>query len=297
MTRFRPRPLLAATSVVLAAPLLAQTPAARPTASAATPAPAAQPSPTSPPPSREAIAEGKAAFAQVVASLGGREKIASIRDVRTRGRLTAQTPEGETTMEVQSSMIFPDYLLQEVDSPFGRVGMVVTPTGAFLAGPNGAQDLPPAAADELRKQMQRIPLNLARGTNLWVAAVGKETVGGVETTILDIRLGTTEVRWFVDRKSGRILRTSHTGTSPDGKAVRMVSDYHDYKIVEGVPVAHRLEITSNGERDQTLLVEEYRFNVGVDRKLFEKPPPAPSEPAHPAHAAPAAPTPRTTPGP
>ena len=127
---------------------------------------------------------------------------------------------------------------------------------------------------------------------LKVAASGKETVGDVETTILDITWETTSVRWFVDPKTGRIHRTAHDARSPEGKTVRMISDYHDYKLVEGLPVAHKLEITSNGEKDQTLIVEEYKFNAGVDPKLFVKPTPSPAsqEPPHPHHSAPAAPT-------
>ncbi len=299
------RPLTAAAlALALAAPLFAQTgtpPAAPPAVTASRPAastsaPVATPAPAAAPPSPAAIAEGKETFGKVVAWLGGPPKLASVRDVRTRGRLTAKTPEGDATMEVQSSMIFPDRLLQEIDSPFGRVAMVVTPATAFLAGPTGAQDLPPAAAEELRRQVARIPLNLTRSAadpKLKVWASGRETVGGVEATILDIQLGTTSVRWFVDPKTGRILRTSHEGRTGDGKPIQMVSDYHDYKVVEGFPVAHRLEITSNGERDQTLIIEEYRFNVGVEPTLFVKPTPAPAAegPRHPLHSAPAEATP------
>ena len=291
MTLSRTRPLFAAPVMFVAmfaasALLLAQTPAPAPPSGTPVAPPSFSPTPK-PTPSAQAIAEGKALFEKVVAWLGGPQKVASVRDVRTKGRLTAKTPEGDATMEVQSSMIFPDYLIQEVDSPFGRIGMVVTPTAAFLASGQGTQDLPPAAAAELRKQVQRIPLNFARmagDPKLQMASAGKETVNGAETAILDLRYESTAVRWYVDPRTGRILRTEHDAVSADGKPVRMVSDYKDYRVVEGFPVAHLLEISTNGDRDQTLIVEEYKFNTGVDRKLFEKPPPQASTPGHPLHA-------------
>ena len=51
----------------------------------------------------------------------------------------------------------------------------------------------------------------------------------------------------------------------------MVSDYSDYRLVDGFPIAHRLEVSTNGEKDQTLIIEECKINAGVDPKLFEKP--------------------------
>lgn len=290
MTPFR-KAAIAAAFLVLALPVVAQTPA--PAATPAPQAPAAAPATQAPAPvatpSPQQVSEGKALLARVIEAMGGRDKVAAVKDVRTRGRLTARTPEGEAAMEVQSSMIFPDYLMQEIDSPFGRVAMVASPAGAFLVGPTGAQDLPPGMASELRRQMQRVPLQLAQRSirndpKLSLASAGKEKVGEVEASILEVRYESTAARWFLDPKTGRILRTAHTGSTPDGKPVTMVSDYFDYKIVEGFPVAHRLEVTTNGEKDQTLVLEECKFNSGIDPKLFERPPSAPSDPHPPGGA-------------
>ncbi len=182
-------------------------------------------------------------------------------------------------MEVQSAMVFPDHLFQQIDSPYGRIAMVVTPKEAFLFGPNGSQDLPPVVRGELLKQVQRIPLHLARkggDPKLVAAAAGTAKVGAVEAAVLDIRYGDVTVRWYVDPATGRILRTEHTTTTPEGKSAQMVSDYSDYKPIDGFPIAHRLDVSTNGEKDQTLVMEECKINAGVDPKLFEKPLPAPA---------------------
>ena len=163
--------------------------------------------------------------------------------------------------------------------------MVVTPREAFLFAPSGSQDLPPVVRSELLKQIQRIPLHLvqkAADPKLVAAAAGTAKVGEIDAALLDLRYGEVAVRWFVEPATGKIVRTEHTTTTPEGKTAQMVSDYSDYKIVDGFPIAHRLEVWTNGEKDQTLVMDECKINAGVDPKLFEKPPPATT----PAPAAP-----------
>lgn len=275
--------VIAATVLSAAAP--AQTPT-RP-APATTPSrPAATTLARPAPPSAKA---GRALFAKVVEGLGGAAKARGVRDVQTKGQITARTPDGEVTMEIQTALIIPDHLSQQIDAPFGRLAMIATPAGAFVVGPNGSQDLPDYMRDELLRQVQRLPLHLAQKIDdpgLVPMAVGTDKLaGGVDAAVLDILYGDMTVRWFVDPKTGRILRTAHTAVGPDGKPASVVSDFSDYRVVDGFPVAHRLEVTTNGEKDQTLILEECRFNAGVDAKLFEKPaPPAPT-------ATPAAPPP------
>jgi len=257
----------------------------------AAPAPAASPAPAptaEPAPTKEQLAAGRAAFAKVVAALGGAEKVRTVKDVQTRGQVTAKTPQGDMTMEIQTAMVFPDKLAQQLDAPFGRLAMVATPTNAWVMGPNGPSDLPPQMRDELLKQVQRVPLWLAQKADdpkLSAAARGTEKVGNVQATVLDVAYGDMKVRWYVDPATGRIVRTYHTALGPNGNTVKISSDYSDYRLESGFPVAHRLEVTTDGERDQTLTLDECRINAGVDQKLFTKPPPpTPAPTAPPADA-------------
>jgi zinc protease len=244
-----------------------------PTPAAAVPAAAATPSASD-------LAEGRKIFAGLVAAYGGRAKLLAVRDLQTRGEVTAKTPQGDMSMDVQTAIIFPDRISQQVDAPFGRVAMVATPDEAFLSGPSGNQGLPAPIRDEMLKQIRRTPLYLLQKEDdpkLALAAAGTEKIGDVDSRILDISYGDMSVRWFVDAASGRILRAEHTATAPGGSRVRVVADYSDFRTVDGFPIPFHLDATTNGEKDQSLALEEYRINSGVSPALFEKPPtPAPT---------------------
>lgn len=271
----RPASLLGALAGVLfAATVAAQT--ASPTAAAAParpPAPLPTALPVKPPPSPETIKEGKALLAKFVEGLGGAEKVRKVHDVWTRGLVTAKTAQGDMAMDVQTTMIFPDRISQQVDAPFGRMAMVATPAGAFIVGPNAVQDLPAGMQEELLRQVRRVPLLIAQRADdprLVVSAAGTEKIGEVEARLLDVNYDGATVRWALDPTSFRLLRSSHTSAGPQGEA-KIVSDYSDYKMVDGYPIAYHLEVATNGEKDQVLALEECKINQGAEAKLFEKP--------------------------
>ncbi len=262
-----------AAAIALAPPASAQAPAPAPAPAATAPAPTPAPPKPTPTPSAEALKEGRALFAKFVQALGGPEKVKQVHDVWTRGLVTAKTPQGDMSMDVQTSMVFPDRISQQVDAPFGRMAMAATPSGAFIVGPNAVQDLPPGMKEELLRQVRRIPLLLAQKQDdpkLVVAAAGREQIRDIPTRVLDVSYEGASVRWYLDPTTYRIVRSSHTSIGPQGEAV-IVSDYSDYKVVDGYPVAFHLEVSTNGQKDQVLALEECKINPGIDPKLFEKP--------------------------
>jgi len=240
-----------------------RTPAAPP---AAAPAEKSQPSP-------QQVKAGRELFANFVEALGGTAKVRSVHDLWSRGLVSAKTEQGELTMEVQTTMLFPDRIAQQVEAPSLRMTVVATPAGAFLIGGNETKDLPPEMGEELLRQIRRVPLLIAQHVDdpkLVVSASGTEKIGDVDARILDVTYAGASVRWFLDPTTYRILRTVHKSKGPQGE-VTVSSDYSDYKIVDGIPVAFHLEVTTNGQKDQILALEECKINPGADAKLFEKP--------------------------
>lgn len=221
---------------------------------------------------------GRALFAKVVEGLGGSQKVAAAKDVRIKGKATVQTPQGEMALTITQVTVFPDKLQQEIQAPFGQITTVFTPQAAFMSGPMGNQDLPVSAREEQAKDLARSPLIVAQRAadpKLSLTAAGKETIGGVEAAILDVAYEGSETRWFVDPATGRILRISYTATGQQGPATRS-TDYSDFRNVDGLTFAFKHESSINGEKAQTMAVEEVKINTSPDPKIFEKP--APKEP-------------------
>ncbi len=207
------------------------------------PAPARTPAPSSSsaaPASGASEAQARALFDKAVAALGGREKIAAVREVRTHGQVTAQTDSGEMSMSMETTMVFPDRLAQQVDGPYGRFTMIATPAGAYIRTDLGPKDLPNPMRDELLRQVTRTAFFLVQKADdpqFKLALGGEEKVGDVTTRALDVSYGGVAARWFVDPATGRILRSSHDSISPAGKTVHVVSDFSDFKTSDGLTSA------------------------------------------------------------
>jgi len=218
---------------------------------------------------------GRAIFAKVVEGLGGPQKVAAAKDVRIKGKATVKTPQGEMALSITQVTVFPDKVQQEIQAPFGEITTVFTREAAFMAGPMGSQDLPASAREQQAKDLARSPLILAQKAadpKLTVTPAGKEKIGDVETVLLDIAYDSVETRWFVDPATGRILRTKHSATGPQGPAEH-VTDYSDFRNVEGLMFAFKQESSVNGEKAQAMTVEEIKINSNPDPKIFEKPAP------------------------
>jgi hypothetical protein len=235
-------------------------------------------------------AAARALFAKVVEALGGKANIAKVKDVRTHGQVTAKAASGDMNMSMETTMVFPDRLAQQVDGPFGRFLMIATPASAYVLTDDGARDLPNPIRDELLRQIQRTAYFLAQKADdpkLTVSLAGEEKVGEVDARLLDVAYGEASVRWFVDPATGRILRSAHDSNSPTGKRVHVVSTFSDFKTADGFTLPYHIEVATEGDPDQSVTLEEVKINPGVDPKLFQKP-------AVPTPAKPPAPTPGKT---
>jgi zinc protease len=216
---------------------------------------------------------GQALIAKVVQSLGGADKLRSVKSLREKSTILAKTPQGDMSMEVEEIAAFPDQLWQKMRTPMGEMTMVISPAAAFMKSPMGSQDLPGAQKEDGLKELKRHPIFVAQHADdpkFIFAAGGSEKIGEVDAQVLDVNADGAQVRWYVDPQTGHVLRTAAQSMGMGGPAEQVI-DYSEWKEVEGISVPFKLKITQGGNEAGSQDVKEFEINPAVDPKLFEKP--------------------------
>ncbi len=218
--------------------------------------------------------EGKALAAKVVAAMGGEAKLAAIKSVKAELTITQKTPQGEFPMQMETVIVYPDHLHAEMQTPNGTVNIVVTPDAAFMAIPGqGMRDFPASQKAESLEQIKRDPIFIASHANdpgMFFRAGGTEKVGDIDARIVDVNSAGVAIRWFVDPKTGHILKETYR-TLSQGQPARGETDMEDWKPVNGLNVPFIRQNKQNGQDSSKSEYTSLEFNPAVDPKLFEKP--------------------------
>jgi hypothetical protein len=222
----------------------------------------------------ESNEEGKALAAKVVAAMGGEAKLAAIKSVKAELTLTQKTPQGEFPMPMETVIVYPDHLHAEMQTPNGTMDIVVTPDAAFMAFPGqGMRDLPASQKAETLEQIKRDPVFIAshwKDPNMFFRAGGTEKVGDIETRIVDVNAAGAAIRWFVDPKTGHIVKETYATLGQGGPA-QGETDMDSWKSVNGLNIPFVRHNKQNGQDSSTAEYTSLEFNPTVDPKLFEKP--------------------------
>jgi hypothetical protein len=99
---------------------------------------------------------------------------------------------------------------------------------------------------------------------------GREKVGAADAWVVDaVPAEGTPVVFFFDAESGLPLRMDSTQDTPQG-AMQIQAYLEDYRVVDGVRVAHTLrQVTPMFT--MTMRLTEVKHNVTLDDKMFKKP--------------------------
>ena len=222
----------------------------------------------------EKTAEARALFSKVLGTFGDEARLKNIKSFKEAVSENRKSPQGETSLNVESLVIFPDRVYKKINLPMGEVTMVISPQASFMAAAIlGTPDLPNSERDEAMRQIKRGLLFIATHAGdpeLKVALGGNEAVGEVNAQVLEINCQGSPVRWFVHPASGRLLATRAQQVTPKGP-VESTTEYSNWKAVQGINYPFAARQLLNGQEVGTSQVQDLQLNPPVDPKLFEKP--------------------------
>jgi zinc protease len=222
--------------------------------------------------------EGRALIAKIAKAMGSAEKIQSIKSLKQKVNLAIQTPQGEMPLSTEQVTVYPDHAWQKMTSPQGELTMVVTPSAAFMKSPMGSRDMPPSRREATLADLKRDLLYVAQHAEdpeFSFDAGGEEKIGDVTARILSVNAGGSPARWWVDEATGRVLRSAAPAGGPEPG--ERVTDYSDWKTVDGVTLPFHKVRSQGGEKESTVQILEIEFNPAIDMKIFDKPESVPQQ--------------------
>lgn len=217
---------------------------------------------------------GRTLMDLVVRGFGGAAVVDSVDAIRREGEVIANTPQGEMTIGIESIEVYPSSIRQTMKTPMGEMTMVATSGDAFMLMGGQSRPLPGSQKADLLKNVAKSPLLILQNrdeSGYVFSSAGQATVNGRNVSVLDVDAKGVRVRWFVDPKTGYIVRSESSGTDMAGSPVTEVTDYSSFRKIEGLVQPFEAVVMQNGEQSAKVNISEIDVNPSVPADAFAKP--------------------------
>jgi len=220
---------------------------------------------------------GKALAAKVAAAMGGLPKLKSIKTIHVN---ISESDSGGPPSPVDVFLAFPDRMHVDVQTPQGQLTIVVSPDAAFMSMAGmGTRSMPPAQKTEMLSQLQHDLVYVAQHADdpsFTFAAAGTEKIGDVDAAILDIDGAIPWVRWYIDPKTGYVLREKYKAMGQSGP-FEGETNLADWRAADGVTMPYKHQNKQDGKETSNAEAKKVELNPQLDPKLFAKPAEAPAD--------------------
>ena len=161
-----------------------------------------------------------------------------------------------------------------MQTPQGLLTLVAAPNAGFMSMANmGTQSMPPAQKSEMLAQLHHDFIYVAAHAEdpaFTFTAAGTEKIGDVDAAILDIGGAVPWARWYIDPKTGYILREKYKGATPAGP-FDGETNLSDWRTADGLTLPYMHKNKQNGQETSVVEYKKIEINPAVDAKTFEKP--------------------------
>jgi zinc protease len=231
------------------------------------PEPGARPATAAPATSNTA---GTSLVRKVQDFFGGKAAIDALQSVRATGTMNIRTPQGPMDVEVEQLTRYPDSHRNVMKTPMGEMTMVSTPQEAFMITPAGVQDLPDSGRagmqNELRQDLITVLKN-ADKPDYTFTVTGTSKIGDIDAQVVEVSVGGSTFKWYVDPSTGRILRKV-----AQGRMGEQVTEYLEWKKFGALNLPVGFNVTAGGQPAGGGKLTTVEINPPIDPNAFAKPP-------------------------
>lgn len=205
---------------------------------------------------------------------GGKEKINAIRSVYMEGARSMMGNEVPVKLTIVSGKLF------RTDFEFSGTNYytIVTPSEGWSYFPMRGTGPEPIPADRLKGMQGQMDIAGAlvdyasKGNK--VELQGKETVNGKECYKIKLtQADGKEITYYIDAKTNLLEETRQMmkAQGRDGKLVEreQITDYSDYKAVDGVLFPHTIANPGQGQAAGSTTFDKIELNKDVDPGLYK----------------------------
>lgn len=208
-------------------------------------------------------------------SKGGIEKIKATQSVRMAGSVVARDMNGRDVTGTMTIVAKRPNLMRR-DAEVGGQKIVNAFDGSSLwmmIGTMPPQQLPntQAAYASQDAEFDSVFVDYKQKGHT-IELVGKETVNGAPAYHLKVtKKGGPPQDYYLDAETGLEKRISVAGRSPDGSQTVNVTEFSDYRSVDGSLVPFVMKQRQNGTVVATTTLDKVEFNVTVEDGYFKMP--------------------------
>jgi hypothetical protein len=213
-------------------------------------------------------------------ALGGEDKLGKVTAFLMEGKGSVAVMGNDSDVAVKATFQGTDHMRQEIDLKFGDMdvkGVTVLAKDkgwrkfAGMGGPMEGGEL-----DNLKRivYLGTVPVTVVplKGKGFKVEAAGEEKVGDKPAAVLKIT--GPEGKDFTlsfDKETGLPAKLTATVQGFGGEDVKQETVYADYKEMDGIKKATKIESNRDGQKYMTLTVTSFKVLDKVDPKMFTEP--------------------------
>ena len=214
-----------------------------------------------------------------LAAMGGREALGRVRTRVSTGTVRVETAVGPISGTVEAFAKAPNKSRSLVTLDLSSLGAGTFindqrfdgTTGYIIDTLNGNRDITGSQLEAMRNNGFPTVWLDYRARGLTIVLTGQETLAGGAAYVLEVtpKIGPRARAW-VDAETLMLVKTSVPLESTPAGPVEQVTEYGDFRTVDGVKVPFSVKSTTSGQT-VTAVLTDVKHNVEVDDAGFLKP--------------------------